>query len=250
MNSEFITQYHQDGWIVIKNLFSKKEIKTSENKINSFLKRKFKNYVGRDINFTGEKKVFSNINTFHRLHDCSWIKNFSKKKKITNITKSLLSTNSIELRASELFAKPKNYGLRVSAHQDNYYWNVIDSNALTIWIAMSPSSKKNGGVYYYNGSHKFGTLKHVASYAKGSSQKIKNEKFLKKFKKVLPKLDIGDVLVHHCLVVHGSSKNKSNLSRQGWTFQFKDKKSKYNMRLIKEYEKKLYNQIKLREKNK
>ena len=89
-------------------------------------------------------------------------------------------------------------------------------------------AKKNGGVYYYCGSHKKGIYDHKPSYEKGTSQKISNIKKLKNFKKLTPKLNVGDALIHHCLVVHGSNKNKSNISRRGLTFQFKDKNSNYD----------------------
>ena len=183
------------------------------------------------------KKKFSRINTFHRLHDYKWIKNLAKENKIKETVQSLLTTKNLELRASELFAKPKNYGLKVPIHQDNYYWNVIGGNALTVWIALSPSSRKNGGIFYFNKSHRKGIYPHKPSYAKGSSQTIKNLGELKKFKKVYPKLEVGDALIHSCLVVHGSHKNKSNMSRKGLTFQFKSKKSKYNLSLIKNMKK-------------
>ena len=153
----------------------------------------------------------------------------------------------MELRASELFAKPKKSGLRVPIHQDNYYWNVIGGNALTLWIALSPSIKENGALFYFNKSHKMGILEHKPSFSKGSSQTIKNKKILKRFKKIYPILKTGDALIHNCLIVHGSSRNRSNISRKGFTFQFKTKKSKYDYVKIKEYEKKLNYQIKLRD---
>ena len=53
------------------------------------------------------------------------VRNLAKKIKIKK-PQSLLTTKNIELRASELFAKPKNYGLKVPIHQDNYYWNVME----------------------------------------------------------------------------------------------------------------------------
>ena len=72
------------------------------------------------------------------------------------MVKKLLPCDKIELRASEYFAKPKKIGLKPPVHQDNFYWNIKDSKGLTAWIALSKSSKKNGTVYYYNGSHKDG----------------------------------------------------------------------------------------------
>jgi ectoine hydroxylase-related dioxygenase (phytanoyl-CoA dioxygenase family) len=246
--SIFFKYYKKNGWVVVPNFFSKKEIKKTHNEIMTFLKKNFEKYKGRDINFVGEEKKISKINSFHRLHDCGFIKKLVKKAKVKKIAQTFLSTKSLELRASELFAKPKNTGLKVPIHQDNFYWNVVGGNALTIWIALSPSSKKNGGVFYYNNSHKNGVLPHKSSFAKGSSQTIKNLNYLKKFKKNYPKLNIGDALIHSCLVVHGSHKNKSQTPRKGLTFQFKPKESKYNYTLIRKYEKKLKHQISLRKK--
>ena len=101
-------------------------------------------------------------------------------------------------------------------------------------------------MHYYDGSHKFGILDHKASYAKGSSQTIKDKSYLLKFKKTQPSLDPGDALIHHCLVVHGSSSNESDYDRQGWTIQFKDKYAVYDINQKKKYEKSLANQIKIR----
>jgi phytanoyl-CoA hydroxylase len=240
------SNYFKNGWVVIKNFFSKNDAKKIEKQINHCLKKNYKRYNGRDINFINGKKKFSDINSFHRLHDFRFIKKLSKKNEIQKIIKLFLNTKNLELRASELFAKPKRFGLRVPIHQDNFYWNVIDGNALTIWIALSSSSKKNGGLFYFNKSHLRGIFPHKSSYAKGSSQTIKYLKSLKKFKKVYPKLNVGDALIHSCLVVHGSNKNKSNLPRKGLTFQFKSKNSPYDLAKIKKYEKKLQAQIKLR----
>jgi ectoine hydroxylase-related dioxygenase (phytanoyl-CoA dioxygenase family) len=244
--NQALSNYHKNGWVVIKNFFSKNDAKNIEKQISNILKNNYKHYDGRDINFINDTKKFSDINSFHRLHDFKFIKKLSKENKIKKIIKLFLNTKNLELRASELFAKPKRYGLRVPIHQDNFYWNVIGGNALTIWIALSSSSKKNGGMFYFNKSHLRGIFPHKSSYAKGSSQTIKYTKSLKKFKKVYPKLNVGDALIHSCLVVHGSNKNKSDLPRKGLTFQFKSKNSSYDLAKIKKYEKKLQEQIKLR----
>ena len=246
INKNF-TEFDKKGWTVIRNFFSKKEIKSYENKIENFLTKKINSYSGRDINFASNKKQVKEINSFHKMHDLSWVRKFSKQKKILILIKKFLNS-SPELRASELFFKPKKIGLPAPDHQDNFYWKVKNNNALTIWISLSTSDCNNGGVHYYNGSHKYGILRHEPSYAKGSSQKVYNRKFLKKFKKCTPKLNKGDILVHHALVVHGSKKNLSNRSRKGWTLQFKDKNSVYDKKAIKLYEKNLLKQIRFRDK--
>ena len=90
-------------------------------------------------------------------------------------------------------------------------------------------------------------MEHEPTYQKGSSQKIKYLPLVKKkFKIITPRPNPGDCLIHHCLTVHGSSKNISQLSRKGFTFQFKNYYSKYDIKRKKMYEKSLNKQIQLR----
>ena len=215
--------YDAKGWAKFENFFSNKEINFIKKKVNSFLKKNHKKYSSRDINYTDNDKHWKRINSFHKLHDFNFINNYSKKNKILDLVKLLIETKKTKLRAAELFAKPFKTGLKSPAHQDNFYWCIKKPKALTMWIALEKSNKSNGGVFYYNGSHKLGLLEHVPSNDKGSSQKIKNLKKLNQLKKIFPKLNVGDCLVHDSLVVHGSNKNISNRSRKGLTFQFTDK---------------------------
>lgn len=246
--NKLIKIYKTNGLVVYKNLFSRDEINLVNLIINDFLKNKIQKIdtKSRTINFTNDKvKSIKNLNSFHELAQCKEIKNLANKTNILNIAKEFLNSDP-EFRGCELFNKPAKIGLPSPDHQDNYYWAVKGSNALTFWIALDSSNKNNGCVHYYNGSHKYGVLKHEASFAKGSSQKVADKNFLKKFKISYPKLEAGDVLIHHSLVVHGSSKNISNKSRRGWTIQFKDKNANYDLEHIKNYEKSLNKQIKLR----
>ena len=242
-----LEKYNTNGWIKIKNFLSKQDTNKINFKIHKFLKKSIKSYGGRDINFAkDEYKKIEYLNSFHKLGDSKLIKkNLAKKEKVIKIANYFLQTKS-KFMASELFAKPARYGLPSPFHQDNYYWCVKNSNALTIWIALDKMSKSNGGVFYYEKSHNAGLLKHVPSFAKGSSQKIANTKILRKYKKKFPGLRPGDALIHHCLTIHGSGSNKSNVSRKGLTLQFRAKNTSIDRLLKKKYEKQLKNQIKTR----
>lgn len=237
--------YKLNGWVKIENFFTSSEIKKIKINIKSFLNTIKNKYDGRDINFISNKQNDLQINSFHKMHDSIWVKNFANQKKLIKLIKLFLGKDP-ELRASEYFAKPKKRGLPAPTHQDNFYWKINNNIGLTMWVALCPSDKNNGGIYYYNGSHKNGILPHVASLAKGTSQMVKDLKKLKKFKKITPALKTGDILIHHTLVVHGSRKNKSDRPRKGLTFQFMDKNANYDKSAIKSYEKSLKKQIELR----
>ena len=235
--------YQENGWIKVENFVNKVELGLIKKSTYSFLKKNHKKYLPGDINYAKEEKIFKEINSFHKLDDNKTIKKIGIKICRSKLIKKLLKNSSGELRASEFFAKPAKIGLYSPIHQDNYNWNVKNDNALTVWIALNNSSKKNGGVYYFDGSHKLGLLEHQSSYARGSSQTVKKIKRLKRLKKSLPSLKTGDALIHHVLVAHGSKNNKSKYSRAGITFQIKDKNSRYDLKKIMLYRKKLSHQI-------
>ena len=194
-NKTLLKKYNEKGWVKIKKFLPKKSVAKINKSLNKFLDSKVKNYSGRDINFT-EKK----INSFHKLADSKFVKrNLAKNKKIKKTAEYFLKEKS-KFMASELFAKPAKYGLPVPNHQDNYYWCVNNANALTIWIALDKVSKLNGSICYYEKSHRFGIFKHSPSFSKGSSQKIRNNKALKNFKKIHTNLLPGDALIHHSLI--------------------------------------------------
>lgn len=250
-NSNLKKIFDNKGWVIVKKVFSKKDVAEINKKVDSFLKNEIKKYKGKNINFTDNQSgaKIENINSFHKLSDSAYIKKKSRNKKITKIVKNILEAKPKYI-ASELFAKPAGKGLKSPLHQDNYYWCIKNGNALTVWVALDDVSSKNGGLTYYDSTHKLGTVKHKPSYAKGSSQTVANIKKYAKYKKTCPKLSPGDALFHHCEIIHGSSENKSGLRRRGLTFQYKDQLAKYDIKMKNRYLKSLKEQINLREKNK
>ena len=132
------------------------------------------------MNLTNKK-----INSIHNMEDWIWIKKLRKDKTIIKIIKTLIKERAKNF-GSEFFAKPARHGLKSPVHQDNFYWSLSPLNknkGLTIWISLNKSDKRNGGVFYFKGSHKIGLLNHVPSHAPGSSQTVKNLKMLKDLQK-------------------------------------------------------------------
>lgn len=238
-------EFNQNGFCISKNLFSKNEILELDKKLKEFLESKSSLLKGRDINRTSDNSV----NTMHDIdkHE-NYFSNFAKKEKIINLSKILLNSEP-EFRKCEMFAKPARVGMKSPMHQDNFLWAVKNNNGLTFWVALDECDETNGGLSYFIGSHKYGLLEHESSFDPGTSQRV-NSKILDKIRSecnlITPKLNPGDVLIHHCLMVHGSNENKSEKSRRGFTIQFKDKKSGYDNDLLKNYEEKLNHQMKLR----
>ena len=233
-------KFEYDGIIILINFFPKKLMNVINKNLDSFIikeKKKIKNSK-RFINFA-EGKI---VNSFHKMDNLGYVKKIKKNKKLTKIIESLFSEKIVEM-GSELFAKPSKKGLASPFHQDNFYFCLDNAKAVTVWIALEEASKKNGGIEYLIGSHKGKLLKHIPSNAPGSSQKIKNINILKKYKRKIPKLNKGDCVIHHSLIIHGSNVNKSSKSRKGLTVRFKTRSSKVDKLKQNEYWKHLDKQI-------
>jgi phytanoyl-CoA hydroxylase len=244
MNSRnYLKKYETNGFVVLNKIFSKDDIK----KIYLDL-IKIKKIIPKIKN----KKIFhktpdGKINTIHNIQEFyknNKIKNIVNKKKLTSILKGILG-NNFKIRNIEFFLKPKKTGLPTPYHQDNFYWNIIDSKAVNVWIACSDSSKSNGGICYLEGSNKLGTIKHELSIMKGSSQKIPKSVLNKlKFQKKFPSIKTGDCIIHHSEVIHGSLKNISNKDRIGLAVSFMSKNAKFDEIKLSNYKKNIKKNLK------
>lgn len=233
--NNYLKKFKKNGYVKIKNLIDLKSSNIIKKSLLDFIENYSKQLTGRDINFSKKtKKIYS----IHNLKKCKIINQLLNDKKIIQLAELFVGEKTKKFGA-ELFAKPSKTGIAAPDHQDNYYWNLNNDNGITIRIALEKSTKKNGTIYYYNGSHKIGIQPHIPSNIPGSSQKIKHIEILKFFKLQTPNLSVGDILIHHSAVIHGSGKNLSNNSRMGLNLRYIPKKSKINYFLKKNYEKNL-----------
>ena len=236
--NKYKQEYEHKGFVVIKKVFSKFEIKKLLTELEEVKKKVIKTSNNKYFHKTSDGK-FNTIHNIQVFHKKGKIIQISKKKKLRNIVEKLLGDKA-RVRNIEFFLKPKKTGLASPFHQDNYYWNIISAKALNVWIACSVVNKANGGICYFSDSHKLGTINHKLSYSKGSSQMIPSEILSKlRFKKNFPKLNEGDCLIHHPEVIHGSFKNTSKNDRIGFVVSFESIKAKINRIGIKNYEQNL-----------
>ena len=240
--NKYYNNFYTNGYTIIKNIISTKdalelldEIEIIKNKVS----KKNRQYFHKT-----EDGTFNTIHDIQKNIKKGKFINLTKNKRLISIVERLLSDKS-NLYNLQFFLKPKKTGLPSPFHQDNFYWNIVDAKALNVWIALSKSSKLNGGLCYLKGSQKLGTLKHQLSFMKGSSQKIGDDVIKNlNFKKIFPTLNIGDCVIHHSEIIHGSRANLSNKDRIGVAISYAAKKSQIDSYGIKRYKKNLKHSLK------
>ena len=108
----------------------------------------------------------------------------------------------------EWFNKPPETDHATPPHQDNYYFNLVPPNVLTIWLALDPVDEENGCLRYVRGSHNQGVLAHERSNILGFSQHIPDH-VIDPDSEAMVTLNPGDAVVHHGNTIHRAEANRS-----------------------------------------
>jgi phytanoyl-CoA hydroxylase len=114
----------------------------------------------------------------------------------------------------EYFNKPAGIGKQTPPHQDGYYFTLIPSEALTLWLALDEVNEENGCVRYVPGSHKKGMRPHNVSNVLGFSQGIADWSPQDQAHEVKAMARPGDLLAHHCNTIHRADANCSERARR------------------------------------
>ena len=121
-------------------------------------------------------------------------------------------------------------------HQDNFYFGLdLSANfACTAYVALNHQTEEQGGLGFYPGSHKV-NLPHHRSDTVGFSSGI-SDMDLERFKIYNPVFQPGDVVFHHCNIVHAAVKNSTEETRSNVALRLFPAKPIYDEDLRRKYE--------------
>lgn len=154
----------------------------------------------------------------------------------------------------QLFEKHPNISKPTRAHQDNGYFKVTPAIALTFWISLDKIDEENGAIYYAPKTHLAPTRKHQR-YDKETTFRMRSgvpglSLCLHEHPEetdIVMKTEPGDMLVHHCNLVHRAGKNMSDRRRRAIGVVFIPKICKPDCRLVDYSNKQLKEDIELQE---
>lgn len=130
-----------------------------------------------------------------------------------------LGAARVQLLQDSWLYKPPIQGGSVELHQDRTYIGYLDPPRLaTLRIALEPEDDSNGCMRAVDGSHRWGALGENRSLVADSVTSLVAALSAEQQTQVttarsLP-LDPGDVSIHHCLTLHGSTRNTSARPRR------------------------------------
>ncbi len=152
---------------------------------------------------------------------------------VVDLVEPLLGPD-ILLFSTHFICKPRGDGRRVPWHEDSAYWRALldPMEVATVWLALDPSTVKNGCMYVIPRSHNTGK-KGFSDYENVDTTKSVFETEIVKADRrdelaVPCELQRNHCSLHDARTQHGSPPNTSDMRRCGWTLRFIPASSRLN----------------------
>lgn len=149
-----------------------------------------------------------------------WVWNLVHDRRIVDPVADLLGPDLL-CWAAGFFDKRPGEPHHVPWHQDATYWGLTEPQALTAWIAFTPSGPQNGGVRFVPGTHR-APLRHRDTGDRTNMLPGREEVAVEvdEAKAVDIVLSPGEMSLHHLLLVHGSAPNLTGERRCGLAIRY------------------------------
>jgi hypothetical protein len=219
-----IEEYTATGVTAIRSLLRHEQVEQAQNWLWRIVDQG--NQISPELQpeFEEGKDTEIAIRKLRRLywHDIRFWSTFFEETDISSLAHQFIASD-LALIFHAAFLKPARVGSAVVLHQDQALWEHSYPRAISLWIALEPAHRQNGGLIGCPGSHQFGLLRHQPvqghSWHNGVDWRAERLEMPRNYI-----LDPGDALVWHRYFVHGSQPNSSEHSRWGMVFVFADRR--------------------------
>ena len=211
--SQYHEEFSRNGFVRIEGYLTPEEVRNLEENLKRYLNEIAPGLPPTDVFYEiqGPPKPSSRCSRW-RTHD-PFFQSITSLPKFARLAEALLDT-PVVLRGVELFNKPAGIGKPTPAHQDGYYFCLVPSQAVTLWFPLDPVSEENGCIRYVRGSHRKGIRPHHVSNILGFSQGLSDWGPEDEAAEVKALASPGDLLAHHCDIIHRADSNPSRISRR------------------------------------
>ncbi len=211
ITDEQVSQYHQDGYVIIPKMFDAEEI--------DLLKRAAvedreldKRSIGRADGEGGSVRLSLWNHPGEGIYGM-----FARCESIVKSMEKILGGEVYHYHSKMIMKDPK-VGGAWAWHQDYGYWyqnSVLFPLLSSVMIAVDPATKENGCLQVLKGSHACGRINHTLTGQQAGCDPERVEQLVKRLDLVHCEMKPGDAVVFHCNTLHRSDQNKSDNPR--WT---------------------------------
>jgi hypothetical protein len=203
--NDLLERYERDGFVVVRGVLDRHRVADAGRHVDWLLER-YPQLAGEDL---GHELIAD---------DPFWIDLVSDDRLLDLAARFV--GNDLALFASHYICKPAGTGRPVLWHQDAGYWPLDPMVAVTLWLAVDPSTPENGCLRVVPGSHRDGVHERrvrpdvVSVFGDESDVEVDEERAVDVI------LEPGDVEIHHPALLHSSGPNESTMRRCGLTIRY------------------------------
>lgn len=234
MTPELVKKYHEEGFLLLENVFTTEEVESMTNEIATLLED---NGPRKVIELNGEIRSYYGP---HQVNDT--YKKMSCMKKIVEPAQQILESE-VYIHQTKINFKKAMRGNWWEWHQDYPYWKIEDGmvapRVVSVMLYLDDVTDYNGPLLVIPGSHKHGVVNFEgkddmksddeASWTGANlkytiSQNILKEAFTKN-KIVSTTAKAGSILFFHGNIFHASNCNMSPFDRKTYIITYNSVKN-------------------------
>lgn len=246
INKKYIEFYKKNGYIVIRGLFTRKEVVKLDKSITFFADKNWHNIMNPDrldfllsqsyIKFSKIKSQNERIDFVKKAEQTSKLfRSYLLDKRIEKLMKYIVGKKVSGLMTHVIFKHKSSKFSKMSwvPHQDNSYAKMKKDCYITANLFIHKAFRNNGCLYVYPKTQKYGLLKFEKffSYHAKSGHKPGNRisRDLSSENRVDLEVNPGDFLIMNGNLIHGSYPNNSKkYSRHLLSFNYGVKGEKFS----------------------
>jgi ectoine hydroxylase-related dioxygenase (phytanoyl-CoA dioxygenase family) len=212
LSHEQINSFHANGYVIVKQFFSKEEIDklygiaVADNVI--------KNHAV-DLNDQDGKKT--KLTLWFNPGEDVYSMLIRSERMVKSVAKLLDSDSPVCHFHTKLMQKEPRVGGAWEWHQDYGYWYknqfLYPDQLTSVMIALTEASKQNGCLQVIKGSHKLGRVNHGFAGEQVGADMVMVDHALKTMEHVYVEPEAGDALFFHSNLLHRSEANLSDRPR-------------------------------------
>jgi len=217
LSQEQILQFRRDGYIKLKDVFSRETLERYRCDFTRMVKELNKEQKPLEQRGTYGKAFLQIMNLWLRSDLAS---EFVHGKRLARIATELLGTIGVRLYHDQALYKEAGGGY-TPWHVDQVYWPLSNENTVTAWVPMHPVPFENGPLSFAVGSQKisFGRDMEISD---DSEIRIDEHLKLSDFPIDESPYDLGEVSFHYGYCFHCAGSNRLEYPREVMTIIYMD----------------------------
>lgn len=170
----------------------------------------------------GLKRFYIELSAWTRLPD---FHAFVNESPALEVAARILNSKKVNLFFDQIFVKEPLTPDSTPWHQDRPYWPVDGDQIISIWLALDPVTRDNGGLEYIRGSHRWPNFYRPEMFGENPEiekrfEVLEGERIpdisatRERYEFLNWDMEPGDCLVHHAMTVHGAPGNRTAKARR------------------------------------